>query len=128
MGIWRNTWLEIAILGWEWSWKRSGGSRKKVSKAIQAERLGSFQRRWSVPSDTMCSGQIEISANGDTFLAAHVVCTLPLGVLKNSPTLFEPLLPPRKSAAINRLGYGLLSKVALRYEYPWWSEVIQTSS
>ena len=48
-----------------------------------------------------------------TYKADAVVCTLPLGVLKQSPPVvqFVPSLPEWKTSAIHRMGYGNLNKV-----------------
>lgn len=60
-----------------------------------------------------------------TITADAVLCTLPLGVLKESltdpPTTngaenknvinFQPRLPQKKIDAVNRLGFGILNKV-----------------
>ena len=49
-----------------------------------------------------------------TFKADAVLCSLPLGVLKqNSPPAihFNPPLPDWKSGAIERMGFGNLNKV-----------------
>ncbi len=44
-----------------------------------------------------------------------VLCTLPLGVLKQQPPAvqFVPPLPEWKTAAIQRMGFGNLNKVVL---------------
>lgn len=64
-----------------------------------------------------------------TFKADAVLCTLPLGVLKqsivNNPNLlnsvqFSPPLPEWKAAAIARLGFGNLNKVVLCFERIFW--------
>jgi polyamine oxidase len=47
--------------------------------------------------------------------------TLPLGVLKHNPPKFVPELPLRRREAINRLGFGLLNKIVLKYDHAWWS-------
>jgi polyamine oxidase len=47
--------------------------------------------------------------------------TLPLGVLKHNPPKFTPELPLRRREAINRLGFGLLNKIVLKYDQAWWS-------
>jgi monoamine oxidase len=51
---------------------------------------------------------------------SHVVVTVPLGVLKRGAPLFSPVLPPDRLAAIERLGFGRLEKVALRFDEPFW--------
>lgn len=45
-----------------------------------------------------------------------VLCTLPLGVLKQQPPAvqFVPPLPEWKTSAIQRMGFGNLNKVRLR--------------
>lgn len=63
------------------------------------------------------------------FKADAVLCTLPLGVLKqsvlNNPNLlntvqFVPPLPEWKAAAISRLGFGNLNKVVLCFDRIFW--------
>lgn len=58
--------------------------------------------------------------DGRVILADKVVVTLPLGVLKAGAVEFDPPLPEWKSAAIERLGYGLLNKAVLVYDEPFW--------
>lgn len=58
--------------------------------------------------------------NGRTIIAEHIVCTLPLGVLKRTAQdLFEPSLPAYKLEAINRLMFGTVDKIFLEYERPF---------
>lgn len=59
-------------------------------------------------------------ADGDSFVADRVVFTGSLGVLKHESIAFEPPLPEWKSEAIGRLGFGLLNKVILVFERPFW--------
>jgi monoamine oxidase len=64
----------------------------------------------------------------DIWRGDAVVVTLPLGVLKARRVLFEPALPRSKTGAIQRLGVGLLNKVALRYsriDWPRWPEFVE---
>ena len=58
--------------------------------------------------------------SGEVFEADHVVLTTPLGVLKERSIEFEPGLPDWKLQSIERLGFGLLNKVILVYEKPFW--------
>ncbi|XP_043798544.1 peroxisomal N(1)-acetyl-spermine/spermidine oxidase [Apis laboriosa] len=64
---------------------------------------------------------IEIQCeNGKIILAEHVICTLPLGVLKEKANdIFEPPLPNYKFEAINRLLFGTVDKIFLEYERPF---------
>nr|VZI30426.1 unnamed protein product [Spirometra erinaceieuropaei] len=123
-----------------------------------------------VPSGSSACGQIElkscvksitIAENGVTvdslnaafspdepisYKAAAVICTFPLGVLKESARrqreaatktpakqqqssslcanapLFDPLLPEWKLAAIERLGFGCLNKVVLFFDRFFWDK------
>ena len=58
--------------------------------------------------------------NGEIYDADHVVLTTPLGVLKDRAIEFSPSLPGWKLGPIDRLGYGILNKCILVYDYPFW--------
>lgn len=58
--------------------------------------------------------------DGDSFMADKVVFTGSLGVLKEESIAFDPPLPDWKLGAIERLGFGLLNKVILVFEKPFW--------
>ncbi|KAK3885959.1 hypothetical protein Pcinc_009862 [Petrolisthes cinctipes] len=61
-----------------------------------------------------------IGKNGDKYLADHVICTIPLGVLKEKgKTMFDPPLPDYKLDSINRLCFGVVDKIYLEYERPF---------
>jgi len=49
--------------------------------------------------------------DGEVFEADQIVCTIPLGVLKEQRVAFDPPLPAWKSDAMDRLGFGVLNKV-----------------
>ena len=60
------------------------------------------------------------NSNQQTFKGDAVLCTLPLGVLKEcvrgtglNSVQFIPPLPEWKSAAIQRMGFGNLNKVRI---------------
>ncbi|VEN34333.1 unnamed protein product [Callosobruchus maculatus] len=58
--------------------------------------------------------------NGERYLADHVICTLPLGVLKQTAKdMFIPSLPVYKLEAIERLLFGTVDKILLEYERPF---------
>jgi monoamine oxidase len=52
--------------------------------------------------------------------ADKVVITAPLGVLKQQSIQFDPPLPEWKQAVISRLGFGLLNKIVLVFDEPFW--------
>ncbi|KAF2400358.1 hypothetical protein EJ06DRAFT_537938 [Trichodelitschia bisporula] len=58
--------------------------------------------------------------NGESFEAERVVVTTPLGVLKEKRIQFRPELPEWKLSCIDRMGFGLLNKVILVYDEPFW--------
>lgn len=73
---------------------------------------------------TKASGT-EASPSLETFTGDAVLCTLPLGVLKQSDSSksnvvsFLPALPDWKMAAVNKMGYGNQNKVcAVGAEFP----------
>lgn len=67
-----------------------------------------------------------VVAGGQVFQADMVLCTVPLGVLKSGTIKFDPELPAQKLQAIQRLGFGLLNKVAMIFPYVFWGEEIDT--
>ncbi|KAJ0934888.1 putative spermine oxidase [Helianthus annuus] len=67
-----------------------------------------------------------VRANGKDYRADMVLCTVPLGVLKKCSIEFIPDLPQRKKDAIERLGFGLLNKVAILFPYDFWGGEIDT--
>lgn len=69
---------------------------------------------------------VEVVAGDQVFQADMVLCTVPLGVLKKRTLRFEPDLPQRKLAAIERLGFGLLNKVAMLFPRVFWGEDVDT--
>ncbi|XP_040291468.1 peroxisomal N(1)-acetyl-spermine/spermidine oxidase-like [Bufo bufo] len=59
--------------------------------------------------------------DGDSFVADHVIVTVPLGFLKKrSVEFFSPPLPPSKMQAIKNLGFGTNNKIVLEFEKPFW--------
>lgn len=62
-------------------------------------------------------------ADGTSYEADHVVVTASLGVLKeNYKTLFTPPLPLMKVNAIEGLSIGVVDKIFLEFEKPFWEE------
>jgi lysine-specific histone demethylase 1 len=58
--------------------------------------------------------------DGEVIQADKVVFTASLGVLKKQAIQFEPELPEWKSGAIDRIGFGVMNKVILVFEKPFW--------
>jgi monoamine oxidase len=68
--------------------------------------------------------QVRIETSRGTVTADRVLVTVPLGVLKAAAITFDPPLPAPKRNAIARLGYGLLNKVVLAFDEPFWPEPV----
>ena len=65
---------------------------------------------------------VKIECDNDvTFYADHVINTIPLGVLQQSPDLFSPTLPPDKRTALTKLHFGTVNKIYLEFERPFLS-------
>lgn len=61
-----------------------------------------------------------VCENGQSYYANHVICTIPLGVLKEQVNcLFEPPLPQYKIESIERLLFSAVDKIFLEYERPF---------
>ncbi|KAL5895933.1 hypothetical protein ACKVWM_001150 [Pyricularia oryzae] len=90
---------------------------KKVVKTIR--RKSSDED--SLPADEQPGYKIELE-DGSNIDADYVVNTIPLGVLKHGDITFDPPLPSWKADAIERLGFGVLNKVVLVYDQPFWEE------
>ncbi|GKZ22191.1 hypothetical protein AbraIFM66951_007045 [Aspergillus brasiliensis] len=58
--------------------------------------------------------------DGESLVADKVVFTGSLGVLKQHSIQFSPPLPEWKTGAINRLGFGIMNKVILVFDQPFW--------
>ena len=60
-----------------------------------------------------------VCEDGSIYYADHVICTIPLGVLKEcSKDLFDPMLPQYKLDSIDKLLFGTVDKILLEYERP----------
>ncbi|KAM0063323.1 putative spermine oxidase transcription regulator Homeodomain-LIKE family [Helianthus debilis subsp. tardiflorus] len=69
---------------------------------------------------------VEVISGDQTYQADMVLCTVPLGVLKKRTVKFVPELPKRKLDAIDKLGFGLLNKVAMVFPHVFWGEDLDT--
>lgn len=66
-----------------------------------------------------CNVRVEC-ANGSTYYADHVICAVPLGVLKERHAeMFVPALPQYKVESIEALLFGTVDKIFLEYERPF---------
>ncbi|MBO0679722.1 FAD-dependent oxidoreductase [Mycolicibacterium sp. S2-37] len=66
------------------------------------------------------SSPVHIETSRGPVTADRVIVTVPLGVLKAGAIAFDPPLPDAKRGAIERLGFGLLNKVVVTFDEPFW--------
>jgi monoamine oxidase len=66
--------------------------------------------------------QVRLDTSQGTVTADRVIVTVPLGVLKTGTIAFDPPLPDAKLHAIEKLGFGLLNKVVVAFDKPFWPE------
>ncbi|TFD91262.1 flavin monoamine oxidase family protein [Cryobacterium serini] len=57
---------------------------------------------------------------GESLSADRVIVTVPLGVLKNAAIEFSPALPFTHRGAIAALGMGVVDKIWLQFDEPFW--------
>jgi len=72
------------------------------------------------------SNGVLVYTGNKEFHCDMALCTVPLGVLKKGSIEFYPELPHKKKEAIQRLGFGLLNKVAMLFPCNFWGEEIDT--
>ncbi|EDW59713.2 peroxisomal N(1)-acetyl-spermine/spermidine oxidase [Drosophila virilis] len=108
----------------------SDDSQKTVTEvptaASAALRGASVESNASSNCDYAPEGSVRVDCeNGRVFHAAHVICTIPLGVLKHTHrTLFDPELPQYKQESIENLMFGTVDKIFLVYDRPFLSAAI----
>jgi monoamine oxidase len=68
------------------------------------------------------SERVRLETSTGSVDADRAIVTVPLGVLKAGAIAFDPPLPGTKRQAIERLGFGLLDKVVLAFEEPFWPQ------
>lgn len=71
-------------------------------------------------STKQTSGVRVTAADGQEFVAESCIVTLPLGVLQNGDVSIIPSLPAWKNNAMHNIGFGLVNKVVLRFQTPFW--------
>ena len=75
------------------------------------------------PTSTL-TGKNASAAEFEDIAADAVLVTVPLGVLQAGALGFTPPLPAWKQGAIARLGFGLLNKVVLCFDSPFWQHKV----
>lgn len=60
-------------------------------------------------------------SDGSSYNADHVICSVSLGVLKRQhKSIFQPPLPQTKIDTIEGMGFGVVGKIILEFEQPFW--------
>ncbi|XP_030030771.2 spermine oxidase [Manduca sexta] len=68
-------------------------------------------------------------SDGSVYRARSVIVTVSLGVLKERHnTLFSAALPSEKTTAIEKMSIGVLGKIILSFEKPWWPKNMTAST
>ena len=68
---------------------------------------------------------VRVSTHSRNFEADYVVCSVPLGVLKAKKIECKPSLPITYQQKINRLGFGSVTKIAIKFEEAFWDPDVQ---
>lgn len=69
-----------------------------------------------VESITLGKNNVQVNTQRGVLTADHVIVTVPLGVLKHRKIQLPSELNPKFWPAVDRLGFGLLGKVILKFE------------
>lgn len=90
-------------------------------ETIKENNANNFDKAKSLPLKNEERPKVYITCEGGClFVADHVICTLPLGVLKEKgQSMFHPPLPDYKIGSINRLCFGVVDKIYLEYDRPF---------
>lgn len=73
----------------------------------------------------LTADEVRVTTAQGVLSCDYVVVAVPLGVLKKGSIAFRPALPPSKLQAIGRLGMGLVNRVSLLFEQPFWDPKVQ---
>ncbi|KAK2076589.1 hypothetical protein QBZ16_005349 [Prototheca wickerhamii] len=90
----------------------------RLNAAVTAIDLSEKEDRAVVTYEA--SDDASVSPASQSVACDLVIVTVPLGVLKQNAISFTPALPPWKTEAIGRLGFGCLNKVVLRFPSIFW--------
>ncbi|KAK9884537.1 hypothetical protein WA026_007378 [Henosepilachna vigintioctopunctata] len=104
----------------KWSSCSDGNCSDDSEKTVieENEPIGKHSKVTSTTPDSY--QKIEVTANNKKYYGDHVICTIPLGVLKHkAKTLFQPQLPEYKLEAIDKLLFGVVDKIFLEYDRPF---------
>ncbi|MFE7709354.1 flavin monoamine oxidase family protein [Streptomyces sp. NPDC057486] len=76
----------------------------------------------TVTAITRSTTGVRVDTEGESFDAAQVIVTVPLGVLKAGTIEFTPPLPEDIAGPIARLGMGVFNKIFLQFPDRFWED------
>ena len=68
---------------------------------------------------------ITVSTTSKNYECDYVICSVPLGVLKFNSIEFNPALPRYKLDSIENVGFGTVTKLALKFKDQFWDSDVQ---
>ncbi len=71
------------------------------------------------------TNNITISTISKNYDCDYVICSVPLGVLKFNSIEFNPSLPRYKQDSIENVGFGTVTKLALKFKDQFWDSDVQ---
>ena len=71
------------------------------------------------------TGNIKVSTTSKNYECDYVICSVPLGVLKSKSIKFNPTLPRYKQESIEKVGFGTVTKLALKFTDQFWEDDVQ---
>ena len=71
------------------------------------------------------TGNIKVSTTSKNYECDYVICSIPLGVLKSKSIKFNPTLPRYKQESIEKVGFGTVTKLALKFTDQFWEDDVQ---
>lgn len=86
--------------------------------AILAPLKADLDIRLQTPVSEIRYDDEKVEINGIS--ADYAICTVPLGVLKSNTIAFDPPLPVPFQDAVDQLGFGSVTKIALKFAAPFW--------
>lgn len=68
---------------------------------------------------------VKVHVGSKVFLAKKVISSIPLGVLKAGTVTFQPALSQDHAEAIRKIGFGVVDKLFVKLEKPFWKEGVK---
>ena len=71
------------------------------------------------------TNKITVSTTSKNYECDYVICSVPLGVLKSNSIEFNPELPKYLQDSIENVGFGTVTKLALKFKDQFWDSDVQ---